>query len=341
LEAAGVPAPTTVNGIEQMPIHGVSFAYTFDDANAAERHTQQYFEIFGNRAMYKDGWIASCKLDRIPWELDPQALAKFAPGVYDPDNDRWELYNIRHDFSQACDVAQEYPEKLNELKALFLQEAEKYQVLPLLAGFSTFFGFLPTAGAARTRFTFYPGVANIGPGMIPHVYGTSYAIEADLVIPNADVEGAIVANADDLGGFSLYVQNGKLHHTYAFLGIWSRTLSSQGPLPTGPVIVRFEFIADTPKIGTGGLTRLFVNGKNVAQGRLDQTVPARFSAYACMDIGADNRKPVSHTYKSPFAFTGTINSVTFDLEPTPKSAAEKQEIETAQHQVQVALGVTG
>lgn len=341
LEAAGIPAPTKVNGIEQMPFHGVSFAYTFDDANAAERHTQQYFEILGNRAMYKDGWIASCRLDRIPWELDPQTLAKFAPGVYDPDSDRWELYNIRNDFSQARDVAQEYPEKLNELKKLFWQEAEKYQVFPLLAGFSTVFGFLPTAGAAKTRFTFYPGVANIGPGMIPHVYGTSYAIEADLVVPNADVEGAIVANADDLGGFSLYVQNGKLHHTYAFLGIWSRTLSSQGPLPTGPVKVRFEFLADTPKSGSGGRTRLFVNGKNVAEGRLDQTIPARFSAYACMDIGRDNRKPVSHTYRSPFVFTGTIDRVTFDLEPTPRSPAEKQEVETTQHQVRFAVGVTG
>lgn len=341
LEAANIPQPKSVNGIEQMPMHGVSFAYTFDNAKAPERHTQQYFEIFANRAMYKDGWIASCKLDRIPWELTPQDLLRFSPGTYDPENDRWELYNTLDDFSQANDLAQKHPEKLKELKALFWEEAEKYHVTPLLAGMSSFFGFLPTAAAAKTKFTFYPGVQNIGPGMIPHVYGTSYAIEADLEIPAGGVEGAIVANADDLGGFSLYVQDGKLQHTYSFLGIKSDTLASTEPLPAGHVIARFEFIADAPKPGTGGRTRLVVNGKTVGEGRLEHTVPARFSAYACMDIGRDNRKPVSHTYKSPFAFTGTINTVTFDLELTPKSSVEKGEIEKAQHQTRVALGMNG
>ena len=147
LEAANIPAPKFVNGIEQMPMHGTSFAYTFDDANAAERHTQQYFEILGNRAMYKDGWIASCRLDRIPWEVDPKTMARFAPGVWDPDKDVWELYNTLEDFSQANDLAQKYPDKLNELKALFWKEAEKYNVLPLLGGFASFFGFLADGGS--------------------------------------------------------------------------------------------------------------------------------------------------------------------------------------------------
>lgn len=342
LEAANVPAPKVVNGIEQMPMHGVSFFYTFDDANASARHTQQYFEIFANRAMYKDGWIASCKLDRIPWEMSPADMVKFSPDNYDPEKDTWELYNIAEDFSQANNLAQKYPEKLNELKALFWQEAEKYNVTPLLAGMSTFFGFLPTAGATKTKFTFYPGVQNVGPGMIPHVYGTSYAIEADLNIPPGGAEGAIVANADDLGGFALYVQNGKLQHTYSFLGIQSTTLTSDTALPSGPVIARFEFIADAPKPATGGKTRLLVNGNTVAEGRLEHTVPARFSAYACMDIGRDNRKPVSHTYKSPFPFTGTINKVLFDLEvAAPKTAVEKAEIEKTAHQTRVAVGMNG
>jgi arylsulfatase A-like enzyme len=342
LEVANIPAPRQVNGIDQMPMHGVSFAYTFDDAQAPARHTQQYFEIFGNRAMYKDGWIASCRLDRIPWELDPKTLARFAPGVWDPDKDTWELYNLAEDFSQAHDLAQKFPDKLNELKALFWAEAEKYQVEPLLAGMSTFFGFLPTAGATKTKFTFHPGVQNIGPGMIPHVYSSSYAIEADLEIPPGGAEGAIVANADFLGGFSLYVQNGKLQHTYAFLGIRSDTLTSSQPLPAGPVTARFEFAADAPKPGTGGKTTLLVNGQTVAEGRLEHTVPARFSAYACMDIGRDNNKPVSHSYKSPFAFTGTIKKVTIDLEPTgPKTAAEHDENETTRHQTRVAVGING
>lgn len=341
LEVADIPAPKFVNGIEQMPMHGVSFANTFDDARAPARHTQQYFEIFANRAMYKDGWIASCKLDRIPWEMDPKVMERFAPGVYDPENDHWELYNLEEDFSQANDLAKKYPEKLAELKELFWKEAEKYNVTPLLAGMSSFFGFLPTAGAAITKFTFYPGVENVAPGMIPHVYGTSYAIEADLEIPAGGVEGAIVANADDLGGFALYVQNGKLHHTYSFLGIRSDTLTSEVPLPTGPVIARFEFTADAPKPGTGGHTRLVVNGKTVAEGRLENTVPARFSAYACMDIGRDNRKPVSHTYASPFVFTGTIKTVTFDLEPVPKTQTERREMEKTQQQTRLTLGING
>lgn len=341
LEVAEIPVPKVVNGIEQMPMHGVSFAYTFGDATAPARHTQQYFEIFANRAMYKDGWIASCKLERIPWELDPQVIGRFAPGAYDPEKDRWELYNIEEDFSQANDLAAKYPEKLNELKALFWEEAEKYQVTPLLAGLSIFFGFIPTSGAEKTKFTFHPGVQNIGPGMIPHIYGTSYAIEADLEVPPGGAEGAIIANADDLGGFSLYVQNGKLHHTYSFLGIRSDTLTSEVPLPTGPVKARFEFIADAPKLGAGGRTRLIVNGKTVAEGRLEHTVPARFSAYAGMDVGRDNRKPVSHTYESPFAFTGTIKSVTFDLEITPKTPVEKGELAKTQQQTRVTLGVNG
>ena len=341
LELTAIPAPRMVNGIEQMPMHGESFAYTFDDAKAPERHTQQYFEIFANRAMYKDGWIASCRLDRIPWLLTPADMTKFGPANYDPDKDTWELYDTTTDFSQAHNLAEKYPDKLNELKALFWQEAEKYHVTPLLSGFASFFGFAPPGGT-KTHFTFYPGVENINPGMVPHVYGTSYAIEADVVIPDGGAEGAIVANADALGGFALYVQDGKLHHTYSFLGIQSYTVTSSKPLTPGPVIARFEFIADAPKPGTGGQGRLLVNGELAGEGRLEHTVPGRFSAYACMDIGCDNHKPVSLTYKSPFRFTGTINKVTFDLEvPQPKTEAEKGELTMAAHQTKTLAGVNG
>jgi len=340
LEIANLPPPKLVNGIEQMPMHGVSFAYTFDDAGAPARHTQQYFEIFGNRAMYKDGWIASCRLDRIPWQADPATMAKFAPSVYDPEKDRWELYNIEEDFSQANDVADKYPDRLSELKALFWKEAEKYHVLPLLAGMAIYFGFSPPT-TAKTKFTYFGGVQNVGPGMIPHVYGTSYAIEADVVIPPNGAEGAIVANADFLGGFALYVQDGKLHHTYSFMGIRSDTVTSSGPLPTGNVVVRFEFLADDHKPGTGGKTRLLINGNEVAEGTLPHTVPAFFTAYACMDIGRDNRLPVSRSYKSPFPFTGTINSVTFDLELEPKSPDEKAAMVVEEHKALTLAGIHG
>jgi arylsulfatase len=227
---------------------------------------------------------------------------------------------------------------------------------------------MPPPGQTRTQFTYYPGVQNVPPGLIPHVFATSYAIEADLVIPSSGCEGAIVANADLLGGFSLYVQGGKLHHTYSFLGIpptpkgpprplltkllektgylapvfKSLTLSATEPMPTGNVIARFEFIADEPKPATGGQTRLLVNGKVVAEGRLEHTVPGQFSGYACMDIGRDNEKPVSWTYKSPFPFTGTIKTVRFDLEPrVPKTDAEKSESQKSQQRLKVEAGVRG
>ena len=207
LEVAGITPPDRVDGIPQMPMHGTSFAYTFDDAAAKERHTQQYFEILGNRAMYKDGWIACARLDRIPWKLDPATLKRFAPGSgWDPDKDRWELYNIEEDFSQSKDLAAEHPEKLRELKELFWSEAEKYHVTPLLGGMAPFFGLGP-AGEARTRFTYYPGTGNIGAGMIPPVYNRSFTITADLDVPPGGAEGVIVAESDVMGGFALYVQD--------------------------------------------------------------------------------------------------------------------------------------
>ena len=158
LEAAGIPEPKVVDGTAQKPMEGTSFLYSFDDATAAERHTVQYFEIVGNRAIYKDGWWAACKLDRIPWDLSPPTMARFAPGTYDPEQDTWELYYLPDDFTQANDLAAEHPEKLAELKELFWEEAEKHNVLPLLAAFSVFFGILPPMPTITT-YTFYGDVA--------------------------------------------------------------------------------------------------------------------------------------------------------------------------------------
>jgi arylsulfatase len=315
LEVAGIAAPKQVNGIEQMPMHGVSFAYTFGDANAKERHTQQYFEIFGNRALYKDGWIACARLDRIPWKTDPQTIARFVPGKWDPDKDKWELYQVDEDFSQANDLAASHPEKLAELKKLFWEDAETYHVTPLLAGLGPFFGFGPPP-SDRTRFTYYPATENIGSGMIPQLYNRSFTITADLNIPAEGAEGVIVAEGDVMGGFALYVQNGKLQYAYSFLGIKVETLTSAENLPTGKVQVRYEFTADQPgKPATGGRGRLFVNDKTVGENHMEQSVPQRFTTYAGMDIGKDNGEPVSLTYraKSPFPFTGKIGKVVFDL----------------------------
>ena len=188
LEAAGIPAPTSVDGIAQEDLDGTSFLYTFDDPDAPEQHTVQYSEAFGSRAIYKDGWWACARLDRIPWDFGPETLAKLAPGVYDPENDRWELYHLPDDFSQSHDLAEEQPEKLAELKELFWQEAERNRVLPLLGGMCIFFGIVPPLSPV-TRMAFAGDVQNIQRGMVPRTAGRSYSLEAALHIPDGRRRG--------------------------------------------------------------------------------------------------------------------------------------------------------
>ena len=332
LQAAGLPEPKEVNGVTQMPMHGVSFLSTLDDANAPSRHTQQYFEILGNRAMYKDGWIACWRPDRIPWKLDPPTLARFAPDKWKPDNDKCELYNLDEDFSQAEDLSAKYPDKVRELTALFWAEAEKYQVLPLFGEIAFLWGF-PKHTSEQTKFTYYSGTENISSGMIPPIYNRSYSISADLNNPGRSglrlrpgIAGVIVAEGSFLGGFSLYVEDGRLKHTYSFLGLKLDTITSRDQLPNGEVNVRYEFTADKPgEFATSGTSRLFINGKEEAEAKIEHTVPLRFTGYAGMDIGTDNGLPVvpklGYAKLLPKYFQGTIKKVEFDLGP-PKLSAE-------------------
>jgi arylsulfatase A-like enzyme/uncharacterized membrane protein len=318
LEAVGLPEPTTVDGITQEPMDGTSFLATFGDGNAAERHTVQYFEMFGSRAMYSGGWWACARLDKPPWDFSPQTLRRFAPGVYDPGQDTWELYYLPDDFSQANDLAAQHPDKLAELKELWWAEAERNRALPLLGGLSVLFGQLPPLPTV-TRFTFAGDVQNVQRGMVPRVYGRSYAIEAELTIPESGAEGVIVANADFIGGFALWVDHdGRLHHTYSFLGVETYQQVSAEKLPAGEVTVTMLFAADEPKPGTGGTVTLRANGAVIGEGKMAHTVPIAFSSYAGLDIGCDNGLVVDLAYgdKAPYAFTGTVKKVTFDLKPT-------------------------
>ncbi len=325
LAAAGVPQPTHIDGVEQKPMHGTSFTDSLDDANASEHHTQQYFEILGNRGMYKDGWWLAWMMPRIPWKADPETIRGFAPGVWDPESDPAELYYLPDDFTQANNLAEQHPEKVKELQELFWQEAEENNVLPLLGGLTTFFGMTPPL-PTQSQFTYYGDVENVASGMIPHIYNHSYAISAELEIPEGGAEGVIVAEADHLGGFSLFVQDGKLKHTYSFVGVQEFKQESQKPLPTGSVSVRMEFGADAPKPATGGEVTLYVNDEPVGGGRMEHTVPVRFTGYAGMDIGRDNGMPVDRSYadKSPFAFTGEVKKVIFDVNPHLTGANEEE-----------------
>jgi arylsulfatase len=323
LEVAGLPVPEQVGGVPQMPMHGTSFAYSFDSADAPERHTQQYFEILGNRAMYKDGWLWSCRVPRVPWEVSPDVLARLAPGTWKPELEPCGLYDLRRDYSQANDLAAQHPEKMRELEALFWSDAEKYQVLPLLGGLENVWRPQPRE---PEQFTFYPGLENVPQGTIPQIYNRSYSIQADIEVPRSwclfslcfGGDGVIVANGSFLGGFSLYVEGRRLRYTYSFLGVEVENLVSDRTLERGKLRVGYEFVADEPgKLATGGTQRLFIDGEPVAEGRLEHTVPLRFSAYAGLDIGRDNGLPVSpgkiYYLRRPFAYPGTSEMVVFDL----------------------------
>lgn len=200
---------------------GTSFLFSFNDADAPEQHTEQYFEMFGARAMYKDGWWAASRPDRVPWDISPATLAAFGPDTeWDPDRDiGWELCNLEDDFSQAVDVAADHPEKVEELQELWWSAAEDNRVLPLMGGLSVLYGILPPM-PTQTRFNFAGDVQNIQRGMIPRIYGRSYAIVADVEVPEQGAEGVLVANADFIGSFALWGDNGgKLNHSYSFLGV--------------------------------------------------------------------------------------------------------------------------
>ncbi len=319
LEAAGIPEPKAVDGIGQDPMDGTSYLYTFDDAQAAERHTTQYFEMLGSRGMYKDGWWAASRPDRLPWDLSPATNAKFG-FTQDWDFDRdtgWELYNLSTDFSQAKNLAADHPDKVKELQDLWWKEAERNNVLPLMAGMSVLLGILPPM-PTRTRFSFQGDVENVLWGMIPRIYGRSYAIEGDLVVPKGGAEGVIVAMADFIGGFGLWVDDkGMLTHTYSLLGVETYKQTASKPLPDGDVKVKMLFESKENKPGSGGKVTLFVNDDKVGEGDMPQTVPMSFTSYSAMDIGCDNGLVVDLAYedKAPYAFTGTVKNVVFDLQP--------------------------
>ncbi len=326
LGAVGIPEPKTVDGIEQEPMDGTSFVHTFDDPNGEERHTVQYFEVIGSRAIYKDGWWACARPDRLPWDISPETLKRWGPGSgWDPDKDDWELYYLPDDFSQAENVAAENPEKLEELKKLFWEEAERNHVLPLFGCVAVFMGDLPPI-PTQTRHTYAGDVQNVNRGLVPRIYGHSYAIEAQIIVPEGGAEGVLVANADFIGGWGLWVDDkGHLNHSYSFLGVETYKQTSTKPIPTGEVTVKMMFETDENKPGSGGTVTLWANGEQIGEGRLDKTIPITPTSYAGMDMGRDNGLVVDLAYeaKAPYAFTGTLKHVTFDLEPAITHEHEK------------------
>jgi arylsulfatase A-like enzyme len=317
LEATGLPEPKCVNGTDQTPIEGVSMVYSFADAKAPSRHTTQYFEIFGNRAIYQDGWLAGT-VHRAAWEFKPRQPLK---------DDVWELYDAQSDFSLTNDLAAKNPQKLKEMQALFLTEAVKNSVLPIddrvLERLNAALVGRPDLMAGRTSLTVYEGMTGMSENVFINVKNRSHTITADVVIPKGSANGVILAQAGRFGGWSLYLKDGKPTYTYNWLGLKQYTVAAKQALPAGKATIRYEFVYEGGGVGKGGTGTLSVNGKSVATGKIEQTQCCAFSADEGADVGADEGTPVTDAYQAPFKFTGKIDKVTIDLKETTPAVAEE------------------
>jgi arylsulfatase len=308
--AAGVTMPKKVNGIEQIPLAGVDMNYSFADAKASGTRTTQYFETGGHRAIYQNGWVAA-SFHGVPWALT---------GSIGFENNQWELYNIETDFSQAEDLAAQQPKKLKELQAVFDQEAKKFDVYPLDDRFAER-GMItdrPSVVKGRSSFSYSAGTTRIPEGSAPPIYQRSHTITARVVIPNTGAEGVILAEGGASGGYTLFVQDGKVHYEYNFFGKAIYRVSSAETLPAGEVEIVLDYEQKPFKRfveTTGGPATLRVNGKEVGSGMIENAVVGRFSATETLDIGMDLGATVSAAYRdrAPFAFTGTIKDVNIEL----------------------------
>jgi arylsulfatase len=308
-EAVGIEFPSVLNGVPQKPLDGVSMLYSFDSASAPGRRRSQYFEMFINRAIYHDGWWAASRTG-IPWESEP-------PTPIDPDKATWELYHLDEDFSQANDLAASNPTKLKELQELWWSEAARYSVLPLdgrkVPRLSAALQGRPSLSGGRTSFTYYPGVLAVPSGSAPQLLNKSFTITADVQQSATPSDGAIFSQGGSDGGFGLYVRENKPVFVGNFLNREITRVSSSQPLPEGPVKLRAEFDYDGGGLGKGGKLSLYMDGKKVGEGRMQQTQAITLGLGGTLDIGADTGSPVDESYTPPFEFGGTIEQVTVDL----------------------------
>jgi len=328
LEMVGLPQPKVVNGTPQSPMEGVSMAYSFSDAKVKSPHTVQYFEFQGNRGIYKDGWYAT-SLHKVAWEAQPRTTF---------DQDKWELFNTTEDFSCANDLAAKNPDKLKEMQQAFLTEAVKYNVLPLddrvYERFNPAIAGRPDLMAGRTSLAVYEGMVGMKENAFINTKNSSYTVTAEVELPQSATSGVLLAQGSSHAGWSFYVKDGKPKFAYNYLGNVT-TIASGERLPAGRVTVSYDFVYDGGKPGSGGTGTIFINGKKVATGRIDHTIPFLFGAETA-DVGMDLYTPVTSDYaKGKNQFTGKIDKVTIDLKKTnaateaAKKDAEKKEGEDA------------
>ncbi|MFN9535352.1 MAG: arylsulfatase [Pseudanabaena sp.] len=306
LEAAGIEEPEVVNGAKQQPIEGTSLVYSFDDPAVASKHKTQYFEMFGNRAIYDNGWVAAARHGRLPWE-------RFSKTTFDQDN--WELYNVAQDFSESQDLAKDNPQKLAELQNLFLKEAKKYKVLPLDDRTIQRFDIntRPSVTNGRNSFSYYTSVVGIPEGSAPNTKNRSFSITADVDIAKDGTEGVLVTQGGRFAGWSFFLKDGKPTYAYNFLNSDRTIIQSSEPVAIGKSKVRFDFAYDGGGIGAGGTGKLFINDKQVAEGRIEKTVGFRIGLDETFDVGQDTGSAVVDSYQVPFKFTGNLEQVKLDL----------------------------
>ncbi len=310
LEAAGLPEPKVVNGTPQIPMEGTSLLYTFNDEKAAERHTTQYFEMFGNRAIYRDGWFART-LHRAPWQTGKQKPL---------DSDVWELFHVHEDFSLANDLGAKQPEKLALMKDLFITEAAKYNVLPIddrtiertnpaLAG-------RPDLLGKRTSLTLYEGMEGMMENTFMNIKNRSMSVTAEIEVSANGASGAIIVQGGRFGGWSLHLREGKPAYEYNWLGLQRYVVESPDKLPAGKATVKLDFAYDGGGPGKGGTATLSVNGKKVADGKIERTQANIFSADETADVGLDNQTPVALGIgygPEETKFTGKIHKVILEV----------------------------
>jgi arylsulfatase A-like enzyme len=307
LEAAGLPHPVTVNGVQQAPIEGTSMTYSFDDAEAVERHDLQYFEMFANRGIYHKGWSAVTK-HRTPWEMGAGALPAF-------DDDVWELYDGSKDWSQAVDLSAEMPEKLHELQRLWLIEATKYNVIPLddrgVERFDADIAGRPQLVRGTTQMLF-GGMGRLSESSVLNIKNKSFSVTAEIEVPDGGAEGPIVAQGGRFGGWGLYAKDGRAAFVYNVLGLQLFAVEAEQPITAGTHQVRMEFDYDGGGLGKGGDVRLYYDGEQVAEGRVEGTHPLIFSADETTDVAYEAGTPVSsdHTRER---FNGGVKWVKIEL----------------------------
>ena len=327
LEAAGIPAPTIVNSIQQAPLEGVSMLYAFDDANAAERHETQYFEMFCNRGIYHKGWTAVTR-HGVPWV-----------GAYERtfDEDVWELYDTNTDWSQSKDLAKENPEKLAKMQRMFLIEATKYGVLPLddrsFERFNADLAGRPQLIKGKSQMLF-GGMSRLPEHAILQMHNKSYSVTAEVEVPESGASGVIVSMGAGIGGWSLYAKDGKLKHCYNFFGIENYFAEGEQPIPAGKHQVRMEFVYDGGGLAKGGDVSLYVDGKKDGEGRVEMTVPMLFGTDTC-DVGKDAGSAVSPDYAAKDSdFSGSVNWVQIDID---EKAEDLDHLITPEERYKVAM----